>query len=218
MRINLPTGTVAELARPDVEPAMGLVVAADVFGLRPLYDEMCLRFARELNAIVVAPEPFPGPDLGPAIEARVAAMPTKADDASLADLVAAADATGQARVALIGFCMGGMYCFKAGALGRFERIVAFYGMIRLPDAWRSAVQGEPLDALRGADTSRLLAVVGGRDHYTPPADVDALEATGVQVVRYPEAEHAFAHDPSRPMHRADDAADAFARAFAFLRS
>jgi carboxymethylenebutenolidase len=218
MRITLPSGTAAELARPESEPAMGLVVAPDVFGLRPLYDELCLRFARELHAVVVAPEPFPGPDLGAAIEARIAAMPTKADAASLADLEAAADATGQARVGLIGFCMGGMYCFKASALGRFERIVAFYGMICLPEAWQSDVQGEPLDALRGADTSRVLAVIGGRDHYTPPDDVDALEATGVQVVRYPEAEHAFAHDASRPMHRADDAADAFARAFAFLRS
>jgi hypothetical protein len=36
------------------------------------------------------------------------------------------------------------------------------------------------------------------------------------VAEYAEAEHAFAHDPSRPVHRKDDAADAFARARAWL--
>ena len=75
-------------------------------------------------------------------------------------------------------------------------------------------------AYRGftADPDRILAIIGGRDDYTPPADVDALAATGVTVVRYPEAEHGFAHDASRPSHRADDAADAFARARAWLTS
>ena len=47
-------------------------------------------------------------------------------------------------------------------------------------------------------------------------DVEALEATGVHVVRYPDAEHGFAHDASRPAHRAEDAADAFGRARAWL--
>ena len=37
------------------------------------------------------------------------------------------------------------------------------------------------------------------------------------VVRYPEAEHGFAHDANRPAHRPDDAADAFARAREWLR-
>jgi len=37
------------------------------------------------------------------------------------------------------------------------------------------------------------------------------------VVRYADAEHGFAHDASRPTHRADDAADAFARAKAWLQ-
>ena len=45
---------------------------------------------------------------------------------------------------------------------------------------------------------------------------EALAATGATVVHYPDAEHGFAHDSSRPAHRADDAADAFARARAWL--
>jgi dienelactone hydrolase len=52
--------------------------------------------------------------------------------------------------------------------------------------------------------------------YTPLADVEALEAAGVNVVRYPDAEHGFAHAPERPSHRPADAADAFSRARTWL--
>jgi hypothetical protein len=31
------------------------------------------------------------------------------------------------------------------------------------------------------------------------------------VVRYPDAEHAFVHDPDRPSHRPMDASDAWSR-------
>jgi dienelactone hydrolase len=34
----------------------------------------------------------------------------------------------------------------------------------------------------------------------------------VTVAFYPQAEHGFAHDASRPTHRPDDARDAFERA------
>ena len=42
------------------------------------------------------------------------------------------------------------------------------------------------------------------------------EALGVEIARYEEADHGFVHDASRPTHRADDAADAWRRAVAFL--
>ena len=44
-----------------------------------------------------------------------------------------------------------------------------------------------------------MAVVGTVDVWTPPADVDALEAAGATVVRYEGADHGFVHDPSRPV-------------------
>jgi carboxymethylenebutenolidase len=50
----------------------------------------------------------------------------------------------------------------------------------------------------------------------PPADADALEAAKVEVVRYEGADHGFVHDPTRPAHRPDDAADAWRRVLAFL--
>ena len=61
-----------------------------------------------------------------------------------------------------------------------------------------------------------MAIVGTVDPWTPPDDVAAAEAAGVTVVRYEGADHGFVHDASRPAHRADDAADAWQRAIAFL--
>jgi len=74
-----------------------------------------------------------------------------------------------------------------------------------------------LEALEAVDASSVLAIVGCDDSYTPPDDVDGLEATGVTVVRYPGADHGFVHDPTRPAHRAEDAADAWSRVIAWLR-
>ena len=64
----------------------------------------------------------------------------------------------------------------------------------------------------------MLAIIGGQDHWTPPEDVDALRATGAEVVVYPDADHGFVHDPERPAHRPDDAADAWSRVARFLAS
>jgi len=216
MQIELPTGTPAELVRPEAAER-GLVIAPDIFGLRPLFVEMAERIAAEHALVVCVPEPFPGRSLGPDIDARFAAVPTLRDDDVLADLAHAADATGCASVGLIGFCMGGMYTLKAAGSGRFRRCVAFYGMIRVPVAWKSPTQREPLDELARPGASPTLAIIGEHDPYTPPEDVAALAALAtVTVVSYPEAEHGFVHDPSRPSHRAQDAVDAWSQAFAFL--
>ncbi len=217
MRITLPSGTPALLHVP-VAPTMGLVIAPDVFGLRPLFDDLAARLASQWSMAVCAVEPFPGRDLPQLVEPRLAVVPGLDDNAHLAYLEAAADATGAGYVGLIGFCLGGMYTLKAARSDRFRRLVAFYGMIRVPEAWRGPAMGEPLDHLAGGHATRVLAIVGERDEYTPPADIVALEACGVTVARYPEAEHGFAHDANRPAHRPHDAADAFARAREWLLS
>jgi dienelactone hydrolase len=216
MRIELASGTPAELARPAGGGSRGLVVATDIMGLRPLFEELCARLAAQEGWVVCAPEPFPGRQ-ALSVEERLAAMDGLDDARQLGDLSAAADATGCQRVGVLGFCMGGMYALKAAGSGRFDRAVSFYGPIRVPADWRGPGQGEPLDALAGAGRAPVLALVGGRDPYTPPEDVEALRRLeGVSVVVYPEAEHGFVHDESRPAHRPDDAADAWGRARRFL--
>jgi dienelactone hydrolase len=195
---------------------MGLVIAPDIFSLRPLYDDLVRRLATEWQMAVCAVEPFPGLELGPDIEPRFAAVGSLNDEKHLRDLHDAADALGTADVGLIGFCMGGMYCFKSARSKRFRKIVSFYGMIKIPDGWKSPTQGEPLEFLRAGNSQRVLAIIGGKDHYTPPADIAELAQLNVEIQIYPDAEHGFAHDASRPAHRAQDAADAFDRAKAWL--
>ena len=168
-------------------------------------------------------EPRPGLDFFPLtvdFEERMAAAATLDDEEQVGDLVAAAGILHAEPVGLIGFCMGGMYAIKAAATDRFDRVAPFYGMIRVPANWAGEGQGQPLELLAASPGSaaRVHAIIGTADPYTPPEDVDALEAAGATVVRYEGAEHGFVHDPSRPAHRADDAADAWSRVIDWLRS
>jgi carboxymethylenebutenolidase len=194
------------------KPSRGVVIVPDIMGLRPLFDDMAARLADEYDWAVAAVEPFPGRE-AMSIEERMGAMAGLDDDRQVADLVAAAHLLDLDRIAIIGFCMGGMYAMKAAASGRFDRAAAFYGMIRVPDAWRGAQQRDAIDVLADAPGSaeRILAIIGTADPYTPEGDVDDLIAAGATVVRYEGAEHGFVHDASRPSHRAPDAADAWRR-------
>ena len=218
MRITLPSGTAAEIARADnsevgAAGAVGIALHPDIMGLRPLFDDHVARLASD-GFTTCAIEPWPGQeDLR--LEKRMEA--TFELDRVLGDLQAAADATECERVGVLGFCMGGMQAFRAAGTGRFHRAVAFYGMIVPPEAWRVA-GCDPLDMLRKPGACRTLAVLGGKDPYTPPADIEKLRALpDVEVALYPEAEHGFAHAPERPSHRADDADDAWRRALDFFR-
>ena len=214
MRITLPSGTAAELATVS-EPAAGLVLVPDIMGLRPLFDQHCARLAQDNNWNVCSFELFAGNEHLDR-DARMIAAKELDDDRILGDALAAADATGCDVVNIIGFCMGGMYTFKAVKTSRFRRHVPFYGMVHVPDNWRGAGQGDPLEAVRKGDAQRVLAVIGTIDSFTPPATVDELEAAGVTVVRYHGADHAFVHDPERPAHKPLYAKDAWARAIDWL--
>ena len=100
MRITLSSGTPAALAKADGEAVMGLVIAPDIFGLRPLFDDMVDRIATEQHMTVCAPEPFPDRDLPLDVEARYLAVAELRDELVLRDLVEAAEATGAERVYL----------------------------------------------------------------------------------------------------------------------
>lgn len=220
MDVILPSGTPAVAHLVDRAPR-GLVVVTDIWGLRDLFAQMVADLAARTGWSVVAVEPFPGLDLAGAgdpdgFEQRSAALREIDDDRLLGDMVAAADLTGCEKVGVIGFCMGGMYALKSAVAGRFDRVAGFYGMIRVPDAWSGAGQGQPLDAIAARGDTEVMAIVGTADQWTPPEDVEALEALGATVVRYEGADHGFVHDPTRPAHRPDDAADAWDCVLAFL--
>jgi carboxymethylenebutenolidase len=217
MRETLPSGTAAEVARPDGDPTMGLVVAPDIMGLRPLFDDLVAGLSAEHGWAVAAVEPFPGQEHLELAD-RMDAVGRLRDVDSVGDLVAAADLLAVEPVGILGFCMGGMLTMKAAATLRFHRAVPFYGMIRNPDRWQTEGNADAIDLLRATPgaADRVLAVVGTADPYTPEEQVAELEAAGATVVRYEGAEHGFVHDPSRPAHRAEDAADAWRRAVEWL--
>jgi carboxymethylenebutenolidase len=222
MRITLPSGTSAELARPDATPTRGVALHPDIMGLRPLFDDLCARLAADHSWTVCAIEPFPGQEEVP-LEARLGA-PVDVDRV-LGDLQAAADATGADRVAVMGFCMGGMQTFRAAgatvlrassATNRFDRAVAFYGMIVPPPQW-SVPGNDPLEALARSEACPTLAILGGQDKWTPAEHIGLLrKLPNVEIASYPDADHGFVHDASRPAHRAADAADAWRRVTEFL--
>ena len=221
MRVTLPSATPAELALPTVPPVRGLVLVPDVMGLRPLFDDLCARLASEHWWAVCAPEPFPGHE-DFTLEQRFGFMPQVTDAARLGDILAAADRLEEEgagdKVAVLGFCMGGMYTLKAAGSGRFDRAVAFYGMLTVPEEWKGPGTGEPLEYLSRPSPTKVLTVIGGRDTFVPPEDVARLRALGdrAEIAFYPEGEHGFVHDPARPSHRPDDAADAWRRVIDFL--
>ncbi|MGZ4676145.1 MAG: dienelactone hydrolase family protein [Acidimicrobiia bacterium] len=210
-------------ARPDGLPRLGLVLHPDVMGLRPLFEDLCRRLATH-GIAVCAPEPFARFDVeGLDAPGRMALVPSLVDAVQIGDLERAADYLivhdDVTEVAVLGFCMGGMYALKAAATDRFDRAVVFYGMLRVPEAWRSPELAEPLDTAAAACPT--IAFFGDRDPFTPPGDIDALRAawsgrSDCEIVVYPGAEHGFVHDPDRDAHRADDAADAWRRTLAFL--
>jgi carboxymethylenebutenolidase len=114
------------------------------------------------------------------------------------------------RVSVVGFCMGGLYAFKAAATDRFDAAVSFYGMLRTPPDWHSA--GHTVEPLAVAEQMcPTLAIFGSADSYTPPEDIAALRAAwrdrhDCKIVVVDGAEHGFVHDPDRPAHRPAEAA------------
>ncbi|MGH8991809.1 MAG: dienelactone hydrolase family protein [Acidimicrobiia bacterium] len=212
-------------ARPAGTPLGGLVVVPDLAGLRPLFEDICRRLATH-GLAVCAVEPFSrllNADGPLDLETRRARAGELYDDlimedlAEAADHLAASDHVGAPGV--IGFCMGGSYTLKAAATGRFERAVAFYGMIRTPKQWADGGQRDALDT--AGSMCATLAIFGDQDPWVPMEDVEALRSAWGgrpehKVVVYRGADHAFVHNPEAPGHRPDDAGDAWHRALAFL--
>ena len=132
---SLPSGTAAHRAETP-GASRGLVIIPDIGGLRPLFTDLCDRLAAENGWSVAAFEPWPGRERAD-LETRMASVGTLDDAFLLADAAAAADVLAVGPVAIMGFCMGGAFALKAAATGRFDRAVSFYGMVRLPEHWRS---------------------------------------------------------------------------------
>jgi carboxymethylenebutenolidase len=212
-------------ARPDGMPRAGVVLHPDIGGLRPLFEDMARRLATHGLAVCVF-EPFAtqSETVRASVESRLAHVNDLDDTQQMDIFTAAADRLvvedDVSRVAVLGFCMGGHYTFKAAAIDRFDAAVSFYGMVRTPEAWRGP--GHRIDPLSvAAEMAPTLAFFGSNDPWTPHADIEALRAAwsgraDCEIVVVEGAEHGFVHDPDRDVHRADDAASAWERTLQWI--
>ncbi len=218
MEIELVSGTPADL-HPTVGAKRGVVVVPDLLGRRALFDRMAASLAVTHNWHVIVVDLYRDHEFrSDSLDDRHQAVSELDDDDVVADLVDAANRLEVEPVALIGFDLGGTYAYKAAASLRFDRLVSFYGMVRLPAQWRGPFQREPLELIPHVeDPTSILAVVGTEDVFVSSADVDQLVDLRVKVARYPGAKHGFVHDKSAPEHRPRDASDAWAQVLEHLK-
>lgn len=237
--MQLGSGTKIIVAIPEDSQCLGLVFHPDIFGLTPQVDDTIFQIAAR-GVPTIAVEPFTRLEKNGvrgeldengniSREEKMERVSELDDVEQCADLLAAAQILrtqhGCEKVALIGFCIGGMYSFKASGTGLFDAVVSCYGMISLPENWKSKTQRAPMDYLMMETVSPVLAIIGGQDHYALDDDLLKLDEIlssplhkelGSQVKIYEDAGHAFMHDTKRESFRFEDSKDAWALAFQFI--
>jgi len=187
----------AYIARPRTLPAPAVIVLHEVFGVNGDIRAHCDELA-EQGFLAVAPDLFwrlePGVDLSVTSQEDwnhgirlYQAFDRDAGVRDVADTVATVaklpDCTG--KVALLGYCLGGLITFLAAARGRVDAAVVFHG-------------GETEKYLGEADglTAPLLMHLAGEDEFMPKEARDAIEAAlggkpNVTIYTYPGQAHAF---------------------------
>jgi carboxymethylenebutenolidase len=200
----------------------GIVILPDVRGLYPFYSELAERFAQAGYHAIAFDYFGRTAGLGPRDE-NFEYMPHVQQlrvRLVQADLSAAADAlrerTGVRAPATVGFCLGGMQSFLAGAdVPGLSAVVGFYGVL---DGSRMGIAG-PLD--RAAKIlCPVLGLFGGADQAIPVEQVEEfdrrLSDAGIEheVHVYPGAPHSFFD--RRYEEYAEASKDAWRRMLAFL--
>ena len=204
------------LATPKQGSGPGLIVIQEWLGLVDHIKDVCDRFAGE-GFVALAPDLYHGKSTKSPDEAGKLMMALRIDDAER-DLSAAAeylstqDSTTSEKVGVVGFCMGGaLALYTATKNENVGACVVFYG-------------GHPKVK---PDLPNLQAPVLGlyaeKDDFVTPDSVRALErevkalGKSIDVVIYPDADHAFFNDTRPEVYNAEAAADAWRRTIAFLR-
>ncbi|MDF3311080.1 dienelactone hydrolase family protein [Rhodococcus sp. T2V] len=212
----LSSGTNVLVAKPSAgKRHRGVIVLTDIFGLRTVFEQMCARIAGQLDAVVYALDPFPGITGLGSVPDRLRAVEQLTDSGVLGDIALACDATEADRVDVVGFCLGGTWAYKASASDRVARAVSFYGPLAeyfTGTEGRASIQS----FLANGTGPKILSVVAGQDSLTPDEAVRDVEDHGVTVVRFPDANHAFVHDPSHSNHRVADSEKAMTLALRWL--
>ena len=204
------------LAIPQQGSGPGVVVIQEWWGLVDHIKDVCERFANE-GFVALAPDLYHGKTTKSPDEAGKLMMAMRIDEAEK-DLSGAVqylldhDATTGDKAGVVGFCMGGaLALYTATKNPNVGACVVFYG-------------GHPnvkpdLPKLQAP----VLGIYGERDKSVPPESVHRLEqqlkALGkkVDVIIYPNADHAFFNDARPAVYVPEAAADAWQRTIEFFR-
>ena len=217
----------------------GVVMIHDVWGLYDHYRDLARRLADEGFGVLALDLYRRHADLqilqieDPGSWIRDLSDPEiQSDVEAAAAFLAGEPATSGRKVAVVGFCMGGMYALLAGCGARgIAAVVPFYGLLSHDHGLLYSEQGldrarkprSPLDAANELQCP-LLGFFGAEDSFVPPDDVRELErraaAAGqpAEVVIYPGAGHAFMNDTREEAYRPEAARDAWQRMLVFLRN
>ena len=223
------------LAHPEPGSHPGVVVIHDVWGLSDHTRDIARRLAGDGFAALAVDLYRRLPkaeirDAGSWIRALSDPRMQEEVQAGL-DFLAAHPAVSGHRLAVVGFCMGGMYALLAAAGSRgLSGAVVFYGLLSHEHGMLHGEKGpdpvkkprEPI-AAAAAIACPVLCFFGEEDEFVPLADVgrlrDALSGAShpADVVVYPGAGHAFMNDTRPAAYRPDLARRAWARMLEFLR-
>lgn len=214
-------------ARPDEPARRAVIVVQEAFGVNHYMEGVTQRFA-DAGFDAVAPHFFHRAGGGTApyddFAQVIPLYEHLTDDGILIDLDAASAhlatlAHEPAAVAVVGFCFGGRVAFLAAARRAFGAAVGFYGggivTARFPQ----------FPALVGEATTLQtpwLGLFGDDDGSIPVEDVETLRTAlagapvPAEVVRYPDAEHAFFNDQRPSNYNGEASADAWVRTLAWF--
>lgn len=204
------------LSIPEKGTGPGVVVIQEWWGLVDHIKDVCDRFAAE-GFVALAPDLYHGKTTKSPDEAGKLMMALRIDEAER-DLSAAVeylsthDSTTSEKIGVVGFCMGGaLSLYTATKNPNIGACIVFYG-------------GHPNVK---PDLPNLHAPVLGlyaeRDGFVTPASVRELErklkglGKQIEVVIYPDADHAFFNDTRPEVYNAKAAGDAWRRTIEFLR-
>ncbi|HTX12346.1 MAG TPA: dienelactone hydrolase family protein [Solirubrobacteraceae bacterium] len=213
----------ASLAQADAGRTGGIVIFPDVRGLYPFYIELAERFAQAGYHAIAMDYFGRTAGLGPRDEdfeymphVQQLRVPQVQKDAAAA-VSALRERAGAEKIATVGFCLGGMESFLAGAdMAELTAVVGFYAAL---DGSRFGISG-PLE--RAAEIKApLLGLFGGADQAIPVEQVERFDAglteAGLEheIHVYPGAPHSFFD--RRYEEHADACEDAWRRMLGFLQ-
>ena len=209
----------AYVAQPEGAPRGAVVVLQEIFGVNSHIRDVADGYARA-GYLAVAPALFqrvqPGVEMGYSdaevkagiqLKAKAEALPAPG---VLADVQGAIDyaaqASGGQKVAIVGYCWGGLWAWRAAALATgLSAAVPYYG----------GGMTQPAEIARQPKVP-VMAHLSDNDGSVPLDGVQALQQAHpeVQVFLYP-AHHGFNCD-QRPAYDAAAAQQALERTLAFL--